>query len=530
MGNATYFSVLVSIGQQTTAKSLILTQIMDILAILLEPMFWIGLLLIGLFALYRYGTSTFHIFSEQGIPGPTPLPFIGNLWGFWKQNLMDEDMKRMKKYGKVFGIFEGLLPAFYISDPEIIKRILVKDFDHFVNHPSFGALGPVLRKMVFFLEDKEWKKVRSSFTPAFTSGKIKKVSGIIQEHADKKAKKLAIEAKNGLEVDAKRIFSEITLGIIGQAAFGIKFDDLGENNLFFESAMNLFGGVFENQTATTLLPIVLPSLFPVEIISQSALSVFIDMLQNVIRQRSKAQEKYNDYLDILSEILSEASTEENGKQMKTWSGEELEELICGQALEFLIDGYESTSQTTTLLAYEMAMNPEIQAKLHEEIMQKLDTFGQVSHEMVQEMSYLEQIINEVLRLHPILARIDRECCKDFSFNGFVIKKGMKIQIPVYAMHRSEEFFPDPDTFNPDRWSPENKSQINTYTYLPFGGGPRGCLGSRFAMEQMKIIVCTMISQFEFYPVEKTPAKMKFKDGFSIVIQPIGTTIGIRTRQ
>jgi len=98
------------------------------------------------------------------------------------------------------------------------------------------------------------------------------------------------------------------------------------------------------------------------------------------------------------------------------------------------------------------------------------------------------------------------------------------------MHRSEEFFPDPDTFNPDRWSPENKSQINTYTYLPFGGGPRGCLGSRFAMEQMKIIVCTMISQFEFYPVEKTPAKMKFKDGFSIVIQPIGTTIGIRTRQ
>ena len=114
--------------------------------------------------------------------------------------MMDVDAERVAKYGKVFGTFEGLQPALYIADPEIIKRILVKDFDHFVNHPvrwqnihfhkedlnhlivvsianqSFGALPPIIRKMVFFMTDHEWKSLRSAFTPAFSTAKIKKVN------------------------------------------------------------------------------------------------------------------------------------------------------------------------------------------------------------------------------------------------------------------------------------------------------------------------------------------------------------------
>lgn len=503
---------------------------MEMLYILLNPTFWVGLLLTGLFALYRYGTSTFHVFSEQGIPGPKPLPFIGNLWGIWKQNVMQEDMKRVKKYGKVFGMFEGVQPAIYISDPEIIKQILVKDFDHFVNHPSFGTLGPIVRKMVFFLENQEWKTVRTAFTPAFTSGKIKRVSSLMLEHIENNIKKVASEAENGCEIDAQKFFSQISLGIIGQSAFGIKFNDLGgEEDPFITAALHLFSGIYENQSATILLPIILPKLFQTEVVSESDIKLFTDMLQNVVKERSKTKQKYDDYLDIFSDILSEAKIEKNGETVNAWSGDELEELICGQALEFLIDGFETTSRTLSLIAYELATNPEIQNKLHDAIMEKLDTFEQVSHEMIQEVPYVEYVINESLRLHPILARIDRECNKDVNFGAFTIKKGMKVQIPAYAIQHSEEYYPSPEVFNPDRWSPENKSKINPYTYLPFGGGPRGCLGTRFAMEQMKLTICSLISRFEFYPVEKTLPKMKYMDGYAIVAQAVNTTVGLRAR-
>jgi len=507
---------------------------MDVLSLLLEPKFWIGFLLVVLYAIYRYGTRNYNVFSDNGIPGPKPLPFIGNMWGIWKKSTHTEDTKNVKTYGNVCGFYEGQKPIALVADPEIIKKILIKDFDHFMNHSSIGGIEvPIFSKMVFVLNNNEWKDVRSSITPAFSSGRIKKMTSVINRHVDQKVLKLTEEAKNGLKVDSMRMFSEITVGVIAESAFGMRIDDLGsEDSEFLKHATNLLGTP-EDQAALTSYVMLIPYLFP-SVVAQfignnATYKFFIDVVRHVVKTRSETNEKFDDFLSLFDELLSQVTMEKDGKTVKRWTGEALRDIISAQGLEFMIDGYAGTAMSMASLVYRLGVHPEIQEKLYAEITDKLDTFGEVSNDMIQELPYLDQFVNEVMRMHVVTPRLDRMCCKDITYDGFTIKKGVKVQIPVYYLHYSEEHFPNPKNFDPDRWSPENKSNIKPFTYLPFGGGPRGCIGSRFALQQMKLVICTFISKFEFYPVEETMTELKLKPGYGFVCAPESTMMGIKPR-
>ena len=133
--------------------------------------------------------------------------------------------------------------------------------------------------------------------------------------------------------------------------------------------------------------------------------------------------------------------------------------------------------------------------------------------MVSDIPYVDQFLNEVLRFYPPSIRIHREVSRDVTLtrdDGQTIRldKGTIVAIPIYAIHHLEEYYPDPEKFDPDRWSPENKSKINPYAYLPFGMGPRNCVGMRFAMEELKIALCSLVYKFRFYPIPETPVKQK----------------------
>ena len=134
--------------------------------------------------------------------------------------------------------------------------------------------------------------------------------------------------------------------------------------------------------------------------------------------------------------------------------------------------------------------------------------NEVSHEMVTDIPYLDQFINEVLRIYPPGFRINREVAQDVTLNhngqSIRLRKGMMVTIPIYALHHLEEYYPDPEKFDPDRWSPENSASRNPYAYLPFGSGPRNCIGMRFALEEIKIAICTLVYQFRFFAIAETP--------------------------
>uniref|UniRef100_A0A8C4L0N2 unspecific monooxygenase n=1 Tax=Equus asinus TaxID=9793 RepID=A0A8C4L0N2_EQUAS len=132
------------------------------------PVTWLSL------SLYRFGTYTHGLFKKLGIPGPTPLPFFGNILSY-RKGIWDFDKKCFKKYGKTWGFYEGRLPALAITDPDMIKTVLVKEcYSVFTNRRTFGPEG-FMKNAIIRSEDEQWKRIRTLLTPTFTSGKLKEV-------------------------------------------------------------------------------------------------------------------------------------------------------------------------------------------------------------------------------------------------------------------------------------------------------------------------------------------------------------------
>lgn len=184
-----------------------------------------------------------------------------------------------------------------------------------------------------------------------------------------------------------------------------------------------------------------------------------------------------------------------------------EELAAEGTLMFAA-GYETSSTLMGFTFYELALNPEIQNRLREEI----NSVEKVDYESLLGMKYLDMVVSEGLRKYPPLADNSRKCTKDYKVPGtdFVIEEGTTVEFGVFSFHRDPEYFPDPMKFDPERFNEENVKKILPFTYLPFGEGPRNCIGMRFGLLQAKLAIFKCLKNFKLSPCEKTTIPMKFK--------------------
>ncbi|XP_057380168.1 cytochrome P450 3A41-like [Daphnia carinata] len=505
---------------------------MDVVSLLFSPVTLTVTAISCLYFLYWYGTSTFSYFRDQGITGPKPVPYVGNIWGLWKENLPEYDKKMVKKYGKTFGTFDGTLPNLYTIDADLIKSIFVKDFDHFVNRRNFVIKRKIFRKMLSIIQNKEWKDVRSSVTPIFTTGKIKQMSVMITDCANQLVPKLRAIAEGEGKFDAKLHFSAFTVDVIARCAFGMTIDNLnGKDNEFMTKAKAVFSPP-ANKSPLIMIPFTFPNLmatFADRIFFPKEFEFFTNLLTDLIQQRSNSTEKYHDFVEVATNAIMEYTKTVNGKEMPMWDREEVDEIVISQSMLFLLAGFDTTATTLTNSAFLLARNPGVQDRLYKEIIEKHKHFGEVNHEMILDFPYVDHVIHEVLRMCPPVIRVERGCNKEVTYKGIHIKKGMVVTVPAFPLHYNEEYYPDPYRFNPDRWAPDSDIKPNPYAFMPFGMGPRNCVGMRFAMEEMKIALCTLVKNFRFFPVAETPETMQFEDGFLGVAQPIGATVGIESR-
>lgn len=186
-------------------------------------------------------------------------------------------------------------------------------------------------------------------------------------------------------------------------------------------------------------------------------------------------------------------------------------------------------------AYELAVNPDMQQKLRKEVVKTLEeNKGQLTYESLLGMKYLDMFISESLRKWPPGIIGDRVSVKPYTIEPelpgerkVTLDAGTNIWIPTYPLHRDPKYYPDPERFDPERFSDENKHNIRPFTYLPFGAGPRNCIGSRFAVLEAKLVIAEIVSKFEIVPVEKTQIPLQINKYSFNLLPENGMWLGLK---
>lgn len=172
--------------------------------------------------------------------------------------------------------------------------------------------------------------------------------------------------------------------------------------------------------------------------------------------------------------------------------------IIAQCFVFLAAGYETTSTTLSFMSHHLAVDPEIQEKVQQEIDSVWPDENQtLSYDAVHEMPYLDMVAAETLRMYPPGFVTARACTEECTIKGIKVPEGLTVAVPVYSIHRDPRYYPNPDKFDPDRFLPAAKQSRNPYTYLPFGHGPRSCIGMRFAQLEMKLAMARILKKYSF---------------------------------
>lgn len=204
---------------------------------------------------------------------------------------------------------------------------------------------------------------------------------------------------------------------------------------------------------------------------------------------------------------------------RIWTDNEL----ISQCFFFFFAAFDNVSSILAFLSYELTVNQDIQRRLYEEIAVTESTLnGQpITYEALQKMAYLDMVVSEALRKYPTATLTDRYANKDYVFDDeeglrFVIEKGKTIWIPMLALHHDPKYFPEPERFDPERFSEDNRSKIVPGTYLPFGAGPRSCIGPRLALLEVKMALYHLVKDFNLQASEKTQIPLRLsKSAFTM---------------
>ncbi|XP_011633772.1 cytochrome P450 9e2-like [Pogonomyrmex barbatus] len=479
----------------------------------------------GALILYYFLFKNMNYFKKYGIPHVKPLPIVGNMGPaiFRQQSLTDfvKMMYNLNPNAKYVGMYDFWQnPIIVLRDLELIKSVTLKHFDNFMDH--FGVLDeqqdPFFGKNLIALRGDRWREVRSILSPAFTSSKMKSMFKLMSNCGVNFSTYLTQLPPEKRTMELKNIFTRYTNDVIATCAFGISVDSMrNPKNEFF-----VYGTEATNFSGFSLLKFFIMRNFPwlarivkLTFIREKITHFFRDLVKTTIKIRDDNGIVRPDMLQLMMENRSKDKAELS-----------IDDMVA-QAFIFFFGGFESTSTLMCFVAHEIAVNQDIQKRLQNEINQVLEeTNGEASYEAVNGMEYLDAVINEALRMYPIVVALDRLCLKDFELpptlpgmKSFTVKKGHGIWIPVHGLHHDPNYFEEPEKFDPERFLDEQKKDsLNCGAYLPFGIGPRMCIGNRFALLETKVLLFHLLARCDLKPCEKTAIPLKIAKG-GLTIKP-----------
>lgn len=424
-----------------------------------------ALCLIAVFLVRAWYRNHYQYWIKRGFPSDEPNFPLDSLSGAGTKvhnaEKFDEIYQRFKGQ-QVVGLFFVFTPAIAVYDPDLIQSILVKDFSYFHDHYLYyNEIEDPLTAHLLSIEGQKWRDRRTKLTPIFTSGKMKMMFDTINHIGDKFVTSVMKDMKTSNDLEISEWLARFTTDVIGNIAFGLDtncldnpqtdFRKYGKTIFRIDTPLNAIKWLFVNsfQTFSRKMGFMLNE--------KDTSDFFLRVFRETIEYRESSNTERNDVVQLLLQMKKKGLLNFNE--------------MAAESFIFFVGGFHTSASLMNFILYELAINQDIQGKLRKEILEKLqENDGKLSYDLLPQMKYLEMVFNESLRKYPPVNVLTRKCTKDYKIPGsdLVIPKDTQVTIPIYSMQRDPQYFPDPDTFDPERFNDANIKNIRPFTYMPFG--------------------------------------------------------------
>lgn len=377
-----------------------------------------------------------------------------------------------------------------VSDPVLVDKVFV-DGEHFGKGKESLKMRFLLGMGLLTNEGKFWLKQRRLIQPLFHKQRLEGFVNSISDCTNEMLKDWDKETQHTLNVHGE--MTKVTLGIVSRTLMST--DASGGFQQINEAVGSLMKGLTKRNRVLVALPYWVPT--PENLKMKRDRKMLWDTVYRIISDRRKDTAPYDDLLSMLLEV-EDADT---GERMS-------DEQIKDEVVTIFLAGHETTANAMSFALYLLAQHPEARECIAAEYRIVVATEGSLNYQALAKLDYTTRVIKEAMRLYPPAWGILREVMQDATLGGYKVKKGDVVVLAPYAVHRMAEYWPNPEAFDPDRFIPERIKSQHKYTYFPFGGGARMCIGNNFAMMEMQILLALTCSQYSFSITPETKLELE----------------------
>jgi cytochrome P450 len=405
-------------------------------------------------------------------PIPTWRMFVGEMARNPMASCAEPGFQNLYGSRRILGVTYHL-----VSDPEGIRRILLDNQPNYVRPSFLPRLLPLLTEGLFGADGASWKSQRRLMAPVFTPSAVTEFMPLFGAAA----REAVADWKPGV-IDVAKTATGLTFHVISQALFS------GEHGLAGDEAARLVSVALADAgrpKPTTLLGLhwVDELLGPgpkSQRIMQGRIAAFV-------ARRQAAADPPGDFMTR----LIAAFEAEHGP-------DEVASLALSNAVTFLVAGHETTANALAWTLYLLSEQPQAQAWAAEEARDALNHSDPQAR--LERLTYLRWVLDEALRLYPPAPRLERQAAADDRIGPLNIRKGDLVGVWPWIVHRHQALWDDPDAFDPERFAPEARAAQHRFQYIPFGAGPRICIGAQFATAEALLVLAEWLARYRFAPV------------------------------
>ena len=411
-------------------------------------------------------------------PGPHNHRLLGNARDI-QRDPNGFNLSMLQSYGNVVAVRFLLWPTFMIFHPQDIKHVLQENYRNYSKDTYLMQfIKPVLGQGLLTNDGQSWLHQRRLMQPAFHRQHLATFGTMMTTATLAMLERWQHATGQDQPLDMAQEMTRLTMRIVGQALFSI---DLGDETQHIGQTFMTLMKLYADYLYNPIPPLGIPS--PRNRRIQQTIRALDEVVYGIITAHRR---EYADQVDLLSLLLS-ARDAETGEEMS-------DRQVRDEVMTLLLAGHETTANALSWAWYLLSQHPEVEARLHTELEQVLG--GQVpTVEHLPRLPYTRMVLEETMRLYPPAIGFNRKALADDEVGGYTVPARTLIWLSPYATHRHPDFWENPEVFDPERFSPERSTGRQHFAYFPFGGGPRLCIGSNFAMMEAQLILATVAQRY-----------------------------------